>query len=210
MAITPAQLPELLTAIEQTLKDQGDTIAELDQAIGDGDHLDNLLRGLKALQQQAPDWTGLSWPGAFRAMGMTIMSSVGGASGSLYATLFIAMSKANDQAQPDLTALAQAFAQGVSAVKQRGRAEQGEKTMVDVLSPVAKTLTEAAEHKLSGPELANRIIQTAEQGVASTRGMLASKGRASFLGERSKGHIDAGAKTSALILSEIVKFTATG
>ncbi|MDT8405987.1 MAG: dihydroxyacetone kinase subunit DhaL [Methylococcales bacterium] len=209
MALQPNQLPALLTAIDQALAAEADTIAELDQAIGDGDHLDNLQRGLKALQAEAPNWRDLTWPSAWREIGMVIMRSVGGASGSLYASLFIAMSKATDADELDLPILAHAFEQGVAAVKQRGRTEPGEKTMVDVLAPVAQALSDGAAAHTAWPVLADQLLQIAEQGVEATRDMLATKGRASFLGERSLGHIDAGAKTSALMLTTLMQFDAS-
>ncbi len=128
------------------------------------------------------------------------MSSIGGASGSLYGTLFIALSK-NLQNQPvTKVTLAEAFSKAVDAVKQRGKADKGEKTMLDVLIPVAERFYQDNDK----PDIFAQLKKTAEEGAESTRDMVATKGRASFLGERSKGHIDAGAKSSQLMLCTII------
>ena len=128
------------------------------------------------------------------------MSSIGGASGSLYGTLFIALSK-NLQSEPlTLPVFAEAFSKAVEAVKQRGKADKGEKTMLDVLIPVSELLIQNA----SNPDVFGQIKQTALEGAESTRDMIATKGRASFLGERSRGHIDAGAKSSQVMICAIV------
>jgi phosphoenolpyruvate---glycerone phosphotransferase subunit DhaL len=130
-----------------------------------------------------------------------LMSTVGGASGSLYGTLFISMSK-NLGARPlDSASLADIFAAGVESMKQRGKADVGEKTMLDVLIPVAQYLQSHTTQPLN--ELLPALESVSLQGVEATRDMLATKGRASFLGERSRGCIDAGAQTAQLMLSAI-------
>lgn len=193
--------PLLIEAVEKAIKDNAEELTKLDQAIGDGDHVSNLQRGIQALMAQSEAISQLDWQIAFQKIGMTVMSSVGGASGSLYGTLFIAMSK-NLQIQPlTLTVFANVFLKGVEAVKQRGKADKGEKTMLDVLIPVAEKLCKDANE----PDLLDQIKQTAIVGSDSTREMIATKGRASFMGERSRGHIDAGAKSSQLMICAIVE-----
>ena len=128
------------------------------------------------------------------------MSTVGGASGSLYGTLFIAMSKAAREHALDQAGFAEIFCLGVESVKQRGKADAGEKTMLDVFIPVAESLKRSAAASLPLSEVLDTICGVALAGVEATRDMLATKGRASFLGERSKGHIDAGAKTAQLMI----------
>jgi dihydroxyacetone kinase-like protein len=135
-------------------------------------------------------------------MGMTIMSTIGGASGSLFGTLFVTMSKAARNQTINQQTVAAIFKAGVEAVKQRGKADAGEKTMLDVLIPVADYLQTAVDVSL--PELLDNLPKVAITGMESTRDMLATKGRASYLEERSLGHIDAGAKTSQLMICAIV------
>ncbi len=175
-------------------------MTELDQAIGDGDHVSNLQRGLQALNAQSEAFGLLDWTAAFQRMGMTIMSSVGGASGSLYGTLFIALSKNLPHQQPTKAEFAEAFFKAVEAVKARGKADKGEKTMLDVLIPVADVLVSDT----GAEDLYVRIKRTAELSAESTKDMIATKGRAAFLGERSIGHLDAGAKSSQLMIGAIV------
>ena len=204
MLNTAALLPSLIEAVAKTIENNAEELTELDQAIGDGDHVANLQRGIQALMAQSGALSQLDWQAALQKIGMTIMSSIGGASGSLYGTLFIAMSK-NLQNQPlTLTTFADVFLKGVEAVKQRGKAEKGEKTMLDVLIPVAEQLHPDTSKPLQLTDLFEQVKQTAIAGAESTRDMVATKGRASFLGERSRGHIDAGAKSSQLMICAIV------
>ena len=202
MPINPSLFPQLIEAINQSIDQHADAVTELDQAIGDGDHVFNLQRGLKALDQAKQEISQLEWPAAWQKIGMVLMASVGGASGSLYATLFISLGK-NSAQQPGISGFANAFALAIEAVKQRGKADVGEKTMLDVLVPVANALKAGADSGAALPELLSSITQTAAAGVEATRDMIATKGRASFLGERSQGHIDAGAKTAQLMIAAI-------
>ena len=203
MPLTPAKFPEFITAISASIDENADTVTELDQAIGDGDHVFNLQRGIEALQKHSAEIAGLDWAAAWQKIGMTVMAAVGGASGSLYATLFINLHKNSKDKAADLSGFAEAFQAAVEAVKQRGKADVGEKTMLDVLVPVANALKQDAAEGKALTDILEHICAIAEAGVESTRDMLATKGRASFLGERSKGHIDAGAKTAQLMISAI-------
>ncbi|NOT11598.1 MAG: dihydroxyacetone kinase subunit L [Methylococcaceae bacterium] len=203
MPITPALLPKLIQSIADTIVKNADEVTALDQAIGDGDHVFNLQRGLTALVDQSAELANLDWGSAWQKIGMTLMTTIGGASGSLYGTLFIAMNKATLDKTLTREIFADVFAQGVEAVKKRGRANAGEKTMLDVYIPVAdylKTVDAAADLT----KVLKQIACVAKEGVESTRDMVATKGRASFLGERSKGHIDAGAKTGQLMICALV------
>ncbi len=203
MTISPKILPDVIDAIAATINANADEITELDQAIGDGDHVYNLQRGLDALLKQKQELALLDWPAAWQKIGMTLMSTIGGASGSLFGTLFVAMSKAAHNQVINLQSFAEIFSKGVDSVKKRGRVEVGEKTMVDVLVPVSQSLNESAAKSESLPEILEKIKSTAIAGVELTRDMVATKGRASFLGERTKGHIDAGAKTTQLMICAI-------
>lgn len=203
MSISPSLFPELIQALIDTVDAHGEQVTALDQAIGDGDHVFNLQRGLNALREHADEIAALDWPAAWQKIGMLVMAAVGGASGSLYATLFLALAKNTKEKPVDLAGFAEAFELAVDAVKQRGRADVGEKTMLDVWVPVARALRVGAEQGRSLPEIADDLAEVAAAGAEATRDMLATKGRASFLGERSKGHIDAGAKTAELMVASI-------
>jgi dihydroxyacetone kinase-like protein len=167
-----------------------------------------MQRGLQALNAQAAQLTELDWAAAWQKIGMTVMSTVGGASGSLYGTLFVSMSKAAREKTVDFSVFAAAFGQGVESVKQRGKSDAGEKTMLDVLIPVANALTQAAADAVPLSEFFQTLPDVAIAGMESTRDMLATKGRASFLEERSRGCIDAGAKTAQLMICTIVALLA--
>ncbi len=204
MKFTPALLPGLIEAIADVIEKNAEEVTALDQAIGDGDHVTNLQRGIHALMAQRDELSQLDWVAAWQKIGMTLMSTIGGAAGSLYGTLFIALSKAAREQSLDLQSFADIFTKGVDAVKQRGKAEAGEKTMLDVYIPVADYLRTAAADSIVLPELLANVSRVAIEGMEATRDMVATKGRASFLGERSRGHIDAGAKTGQLMICAIV------
>lgn len=204
MQLVPALLPRLIQAIDNAIETNAEEVTALDQAIGDGDHVTNLQRGIKALIAQSDELARLDWLTAWQKIGMTLMTAVGGASGSLYGTLFVAMSKAARERPLNLQSFAEIFSSGVDAVKQRGKADAGEKTMLDVLIPVAASLRQAATDSIALAEALENVARTAIAGMESTRDMLATKGRASFLEERSRGHIDAGAKTSQLMICALV------
>ncbi|OUR64944.1 dihydroxyacetone kinase subunit L [Methylophaga sp. 42_25_T18] len=196
-------LPDFITAIQQTIHTHEIEVTELDKAIGDGDHVVNLQRGLAALKTIENELASLDYSSAFMKIGMTLMSTMGGASGSLFGTLFISMAKATKDQPVNLTSFAAVFAQGVESVKQRGKADLGEKTMLDTLIPVVNSLQESAQNNESLSATLEKLKLVAIKGMESTEGMIATKGRASFLGERAIGHIDAGARTSQLMICAI-------
>lgn len=204
MQISPVLLPNLILAIKEIIDNNAEEVTALDQAIGDGDHVINLQRGLNALVTQSTQLVDLDWATAWQKIGMTLMSTVGGASGSLYGTLFVSMSKAAREQSVDFAVFASSFSQGVASVKQRGKSDAGEKTMLDVLIPVANTLNQAVTDSVSLIEFLQKVPTVAIAGMESTRNMLATKGRASFLEERSLGYIDAGAKTAQLMICALV------
>lgn len=203
MNISPTHLPRFFNAIDTELKKNADEIIGLDQAIGDGDHLTNLQRGLEAVQKIEVELSEMNWSDALMKIGMTLMSTMGGASGSLFGSFFLAMSKAAKDKTVDTQHLAAMFDAGVTAVKQRGKADIGEKTMLDSLIPACETLKQDVANNEALADIIENIKQAAKKGMLSTEAMVATKGRASFLGERARGHIDAGARTSQLIISVI-------
>jgi len=203
MAFTPSLLPTLIEAISKTIAENAEHVTALDQAIGDGDHVINLQRGLAALTAQSEELAQLDWAATLQKIGMTLMSTVGGASGSLYGTLFLAMSKACQQQPLTMSNVGAVFHQGVEAMKQRGKSDVGEKTMLDVLIPVATQLQHATQQQMDLSSILDSLEAVAIAGMESTQPMLATKGRASFLAERSRGWIDAGAKTAQLMICAI-------
>jgi dihydroxyacetone kinase-like protein len=208
MSYTPALLPRLIEAINDIIASNAEDVTALDQAIGDGDHVINLQRGLNALMAQREELSQLDWVAAWQKIGMTLMSTVGGASGSLLGTLFVTLSKSAREQTLNQQTFANIFKAGVEAVKLRGKSDAGEKTMLDVLIPVADYLQQAVADNVSLSDTLAQVTQVAIAGMESTRDMLATKGRASFMEERTLGHIDAGARTSQLMICAIVAILA--
>jgi dihydroxyacetone kinase-like protein len=204
MSTVTRSLKPLIQAAAATIDAHAAEVTVLDQAIGDGDHVVNLQRGLAALERVADEADDADWAAAFQKIGMSLMSTVGGASGSLYGTLFLAMAKAfKELGEMNLPNFAMAFGRGVEAMKQRGKAEVGEKTMLDTLVPVAAVLLAAAAESAGLPETLDRVEAAAVAGAESTRDLVATKGRASFLGERARGHLDPGARTAQLMVAAL-------
>ncbi|WP_150049374.1 MULTISPECIES: dihydroxyacetone kinase subunit DhaL [Methylomonas] len=208
MSISPALFPDLIDTVALVIQQNAEEVTALDQAIGDGDHVFNLQRGIQALQEHRKEIAELDWPSAWQKIGTIVMAAIGGASGSLYATLFIHLHKHSQASNCDLNHFADAFVQAIEAVKQRGKADVGEKTMLDVWVPVAAALRQDVSAGKSVDAILDHLCQVAADGVEATRDMPATKGRASFLGERSVGHIDAGAKTAQLIIQAVAKVLA--
>jgi len=173
-------------------------LCDLDAAIGDGDHGANMARGFTAGMAKlgAP----ASPAALFKSMGMTLIGTVGGASGPLYGTLFLEMGKAaGDHAAVDAALWVQVLAAGLGGVMARGKAQPGDKTMIDALEPAVQALRDA-------PDLATALTASADaakQGAAATTPLIAHKGRASYLGERAIGHQDPGATSLAMLLEEL-------
>ena len=179
-------------------------IEKLDQEIGDGDHIFNVQRGIKLVIELEPTIKDLTVSKALSQIAMKVLSGIGGSSGALFGTLFMTMAKGNEIDEGiDYKKAIEIFAQGVEAVKQRGKADVGEKTMMDVLIPVSNCLKKGVEENKNKNEILNEAIDIAEKGMLSTKDLLATKGRASFLGERAKGHIDPGARSSQLMIKTV-------
>ena len=190
--------------IQKVIDENASEIESLDQNIGDGDHIFNIQRGIKLVIELEPIIKHLSMSKALNQIAMKILSGIGGSSGALFGTLFMTMAKvSNIDDGIDYKKAINMFADGVEAVKQRGKADVGEKTMMDVLIPVANCLKQGIENKKDLKNLMSEAIETAEKGMLSTKNLLATKGRASFLGERSKGHIDPGARSSQLMIKTV-------
>ncbi|WP_028922530.1 dihydroxyacetone kinase subunit DhaL [Pseudonocardia acaciae] len=180
-------------------------LTELDAAIGDADHGINMDRGMTAVRD-ALDASPPAGPAALlKQVGMTLVSRVGGASGPLYGTFFLRMgTAAGDAPELDAAALASAIRAGLDGVVQRGKAEAGDKTMFDALAPAADALDEALASGAGLADALRRAATAAEAGRDATAPMLARKGRASYLGQRSVGHQDPGATSAALLITALM------
>ena len=191
-----------LNQIKISIDQHKDEIEKLDQEIGDGDHIFNIQRGIKESLDLKDELSGQSPDEILKKIGMKIMTTVGGSSGALFATLLMGMSKKYNNELSNQKNIVAMFTEGVEAMKKRGKADLGEKTMLDVLIPISNEL-----QKLSDEDdvkiIAEKIKKTAEKGMLSTKDIIATKGRASFLGERARGHIDPGARSSQLAIEAI-------
>ena len=187
---------ELIRHATQTLIDHVDELTTLDQAIGDGDHGLNMRRGALAIQAKMAALEGQSLNDALKTMGMTCMSTIGGSSGPVFGTLMVTLAKELPPA-PTSADLASALAAAMAALTRLGKAEVGQKTLLDVLDPVQRMLA------LGGDDLLARVRQCALDSAQATAAMDAIKGRASFLGDRALGHVDPGSRSMALIIASI-------
>ena len=186
------------------LHENRDYLTQLDSPIGDADHGINMERGFKAVVEKLPTVAGMDIGSILKTVGTTLVSTVGGASGPLYGTAFlragVATSGKHELYEADVVNLLEVALEGVKA---RGKAQPGEKTMVDTLTPALAAAKEAEAQRLGLSELLHRASNAAGQGMKATIPMLATKGRASYLGERSIGHQDPGATSSWLILKTL-------
>jgi dihydroxyacetone kinase-like protein len=187
-------LARLITAAADTIAAHAEELTALDQAIGDGDHGLNMKRGFEAVRAEADAFAAKPLPDALKAIGTKLVMTVGGASGPLFGTLFMALGK-EISADPDRANLTAAFGKAIEAVAARGKSQVGQKTMLDVLKPV--------HDALAGSKTAAEIADIADAAAEATVPMKALRGRASFLGDRSIGHMDAGARSTALLVRTV-------
>lgn len=187
---------DLIRSATQTLIDHVDELTALDQAIGDGDHGLNMRRGALAIQGKLDEMAGQSLNESLRTMGMTCMSTIGGSSGPVFGTLLVTLGKELPE-PPDAAGLASALDAAIQALTRLGKAQVGQKTLLDVLDPVQKLLAEG------GDRLAERVRTCAFAAADATSALVAIKGRASFLGDRALGHVDPGSRSMALIIGAI-------
>ena len=192
--IDEAQLRAAIAAVAGTIVAHADELTALDAAIGDGDHGINMRRGADAVAGELDLLATKPLPDALKAIGTKLVMTIGGASGPLYGTLFLALGKELAAAPTDY---AGAFRRAVDAVAARGKSEVGQKTMLDVLYPVADAL--------AGARPLDEVVALAVSSAEATKDRKALRGRASFLGDRSIGHVDPGARSSALIVEAVAK-----
>lgn len=193
-------------AFAKVIAENKEYLTQLDSAIGDADHGINMNRGMQAALAKLDDIPNGDVGNLLRTVGMTLVSTVGGAGGPLYGTLFMQMGTAT-AGKPELSPedWAEALAKGIEGVVMRGKAELGDKTMVDALTPAKDAFKGALEQGAPFDEALRRSAGAAEQGMKATIPLVARKGRASYLGERSAGHQDPGATSSYLLLRTAVE-----
>jgi len=176
-----------------------DELTALDQAIGDGDHGLNMKRGAQAIQARLPELEQNPLNEALKLMGTICMGKIGGSSGPVFGTLLVTLAK-ELPASPTPEACARSLGAGIAALTRLGKAQVGQKTLLDVLDPVRRVLENPGVH---GEALRDRVRQCALDAAQATAHMDAVKGRASFLGERALGHVDPGSRSMALIIAAV-------
>lgn len=191
MSFTP-----MIQNATQTLVDHLDELTALDQAIGDGDHGLNMKRGAQAIQAKLAEMEGKGLHESLKTMGKTCVAMIGGSSGPVFGTLLMTLGK---ELPPEPTSqdFALALRASIEALTRLGKAEVGQKTLLDVLDPVQKVLA------AGGPDLIARVRQCAFDSAQATADMDATRGRSSFLGDRAKGHVDPGSRSMALIIGSV-------
>jgi len=191
--------------IQKVIDANASEIEKLDQNIGDGDHIFNVQRGLKLVVELESTIKDLPLSKALNMIAMKVLSGIGGSSGALFGTFFMSMAKTSNLEEVNFSKACEMIISGINAMKDRGKADVGEKTMMDVLIPVSQKLNEIKNENIEKNQGLKEVIKIAEERMLATKDMLATKGRASFLGERAKGHIDPGARSSQLIIETICK-----
>ncbi len=204
MQVSKVHIINWLKKAAQTLADNQDLLTELDRDIGDADHGLNMNRGFRKVAEQLDSSEAKDIGVLLKNTGMTLLSSIGGASGPLYGTFFIrAASAVNGKNTLTLAELTQLFQAGCEGVKQRGKAVPGDKTMIDAMDPLVTTLLEMSQASLK--DALEAALNATRQGMKDTIPLVAKKGRASYLGERSAGHQDPGATSTYLLFSALVQ-----
>ena len=197
---------EVIFAIIETIEENKKYLTQLDAAIGDGDHGHNMAKGFGAAKEKLESTSPETPSDILKAVGMALVSKVGGAAGPLYGTAFLNASKSvAGKTELDLNDFQVMLESALDGVKSRGKATVGEKTMVDAIEPALDALKKAIEEGSSTREAMDKAVAAAQEGVDYTKTIIAKKGRASYLGERSIGHIDPGAMSSLVILKAIAE-----
>lgn len=196
----------IIAAIAKKIEAEKDFLTQLDNEIGDGDHGINLARGFKSVEEKLPSLADKDIGAILKGVGTQLVSTVGGASGPLYGTAFM---KAGNvcKGKTELTAeeFAAALDAAINGVKMRGKAVEGEKTMLDALCPAYKSLKTGIDDGKNLIDALKDAVDAAAQGVEYTKTIIATKGRAAYLGERSLGHQDPGATSSLFMLQTALK-----
>lgn len=205
MSIVRDDALEWIKAYAIVLAENRDYLTQLDAAIGDADHGANMDRGFKAVINKMPEFSDKDIGTIFKTVGMTLISTVGGAGGPLYGTFFLqAGMKTAGKMELNLADWCVALEAALNGVIMRGKAELGDKTMVDALTPAVNSLKKALEENTTLEKALQESAEAARQGMEATIPLVARKGRASYLGERSAGHQDPGATSSYLLMKAAV------
>lgn len=198
------QMAAIIKGMAKKIEAEKDYLTQLDNEIGDGDHGINLARGFETVEKKLPSLAGGDIGALLKGVGMQLVSTVGGASGPLYGTAFMKAGMAcKGLTELDGPAFVKAMEAAVDGIKMRGKATEGEKTMLDALCPALKVMQDEVAAGKSLKEALQDAAVAAEKGVEYTKTIIATKGRASYLGERSLGHQDPGA-TSSLYLLQVL------
>ncbi|MBW6411102.1 dihydroxyacetone kinase subunit DhaL [Clostridium weizhouense] len=204
--VTVKEVKDILIEIEKIIEENKLYLSELDAAIGDGDHGLNMSKGFKAVIEKVKDLPDDDLGNILKNSGMALVSNVGGASGPLYGTAFMkAAMVVNKKNEMDINDFIKVLEEALGGIKMRGKGQEGEKTMIDTLSPSIEAAKKSIEENKSVKEVLLEIKEAAKKGMEHTKDIIATKGRASYVGERSIGHIDAGATSMYLILNTIVE-----
>lgn len=199
-------LLKTIAEIAKKIEAEKEYLTELDTAIGDGDHGINMARGFKAVEEKLPGLSDKDIGAILKGVGMQLVSTVGGASGPLYGTAFMKAGAAcKGKLELDAAGFQEAFAAAIGGVKMRGKSEPGEKTMLDTLCPAYEALSQAMAAGETLKAAMDKAVAAGEKGAAYTKTIAATKGRASYLGERSIGHQDPGAASSLFMLQILAK-----
>ncbi|MEM7799140.1 MAG: dihydroxyacetone kinase subunit DhaL [Chloroflexota bacterium] len=201
MSITQKEITLWIERYAEAVRAHVDELNKMDAAIGDGDYGASILRGVNAATALIPSLEGLSIGGTLKKIGMKMMSTMGGTSGPLTGTLYVKMgSAAGDKLAITLAEFAAAFKAGVEGVMALGKAEVGDKTMIDSLYPAAEALVAAGAQQVSFKDGSAKATQAAKRGYETTADLVARKGRSSYVGERGRGAIDPGAYSAYLLM----------
>jgi phosphoenolpyruvate---glycerone phosphotransferase subunit DhaL len=204
--ITAAQMMQIIGRMCDTIEQQKDYLSELDGALGDGDHGVNMAKCFREVRKKLPQNEGKDIGALLKSEGMVVLNSTGGAMGALYGTMFLKWAgEAAGKTEIDLNDLIQMFKAAEAGIRTIGKAEVGDKTLLDTLSPAVAALEKAQQEGRSLPDALANFEQAARQGMESTRDLLARMGRASRLGERTIGHQDAGATSCYFLLRAFVE-----
>jgi dihydroxyacetone kinase-like protein len=201
MSITADEVRNIIFEITKVIEENKSYLSDLDAAIGDGDHGHNMARGFTAAAKKLQETDCPLVGDVLKTTAMALISNVGGASGPLYGTLFLRMGTVlKDDSVVTLESFAAALKEGIAGVQARGKAELGEKTMLDVLIPVFQSLEKDSKNGVACKLAVKTAVELAKECMERTKDIKATKGRAAYLGDRSIGHIDPGAMSSYLMI----------
>jgi len=204
--VNTKELIGVLDSIAARIEQDKDFLTELDNVIGDGDHGINLARGFRAVTGKIEALAEDTPANVMKAVGMTLVATVGGASGPLYGTGFLKFAMAwNGKAEIGISDFLAGLKMAIDGISQRGRSQRGEKTMLDSMIPAAEALEAALAAGVGAAEALAAAVRSAEEGIEFTKTIIATKGRASYVGERSIGHQDPGATSFTAMLQEVTK-----